>query len=359
MPLANGRPYLAIPGPSVMPDEVLQAMHRASPNIYKGELHELTHSLIPDLKAVGRTDGNVAIYIGNGHSAWEAALANVTSRGDKILVAAAGTFGKGWAEMASAMGLNVELLEFPMTGPVDPDAVEAALRQDTEGAIKAVLLCHVDTSTGGRSDVPAIRAAIDAAGHDALLMVDCIASLGCDRYEMDAWGVDVTVSACQKGLMTPAGLAFVHFNEKAAVRKGDNASRYWDWSLRIDPEVYFMYFNGTAPTHHLYGLRAALDIFKAEGIENVWARHSALAEMIWAAFDTWSEEGPLAINIPKIEARSCAVTSISAGPGNGLALQNWCETQAGLTLGIGLGRDPSDGYFRICLLYTSPSPRDA
>ncbi len=347
MSLANGRQYLAIPGPSVMPDEVLQAMHRASPNIYKGELHDLTHSLIPDLKYVAQTDGHVAIYIGNGHSAWEASLMNVTSRGDTVLVVAAGTFGRGWGEMADAMGLKAEVLNFAEDGPVDPQGVEDALRKDTEGKFKAVLVCQVDTSTGGKSDIAAIRSAIDAAGHDALLMVDCIASLGCDRYEMDTWGVDVTVSACQKGLMTPAGLSFVHFNDKAMARRGDNVSRYWDWSLRVDPEVYFMHFNGTAPTHHLYGLRKALDMIKAEGIENVWARHEALAKMIWAAFDAWAEDGPMKINVPDVTARSWAVTSVYAGPGNGLAMQDWCETQTGLTLGIGLGREPSDAYYRI------------
>ena len=226
-----------------MPDEVLQAMHRPSPNIYKGELHDLTESLIPDLKYVAQTAANVAIYIGNGHSAWEASLMNVTCRDDTVLVAAAGSFGRGWGEMAEAMGLNVEILNFPEDGPVDPQGIEDVLRKDSDGRIKAVMVCHVDTSTGGKSDIAAIRSAMDAANHDALLMVDCIASLGCDRYEMDAWGIDVTVSACQKGLMTPAGLAFVHFNDKALARRGDNVSRYWDWSLRVDPDVYYMHFN--------------------------------------------------------------------------------------------------------------------
>jgi alanine-glyoxylate transaminase/serine-glyoxylate transaminase/serine-pyruvate transaminase len=164
---------------------------------------------------------------------------------------------------------------------------------------------------------------------------------------MDAWGVDVTVAACQKGLMTPAGLSFVFYNEKANGRRGDNVTSYWDWKARTDPEVYFMYFNGTAPTHHLYGLREALDMIKGEGIENVWSRHNALAETIWTAFDVWGAGGPMQLNIAEPTARSHAVTSIVAGNHNGLALQNWCETQAGLTLGIGLGREPSHAYFRL------------
>ena len=330
-----------------MPDQVLQAMHRASPNIYKGELHDLTDSLIPDLKYVARTNGNVAIYIGNGHSAWEAALANVTSRGDTVLVAVTGSFGTGWAEMAEGQGLNVETIEYGTQAAVDPQKIEDHLRADTTGRIKAVLVCHVDTSTSAKSDMAAIRKTIDAAGHDALLMADCIASLGCDRFEMDAWGVDVTVAACQKGLMTPAGLSFVWFNEKANAQRGDNVTRYWDWRARVDPEVYFMYFNGTAPTHHLYGLREALNMIKNEGIENVWTRHAALAQTLWSAFDAWSSEGPMHLNMADPAARSHAVTSVGAGNHNGLALQSWCEHQAGLTLGIGLGRDPSHAYFRI------------
>lgn len=347
MTLANGRSYLAIPGPSVIPDKVLQAMHRASPNIYEGELHELTHSLIPDLKAVARTDGHAAIYIGNGHAAWEAALANVLSRGDTVLVLATGRFCIGWGEMAKAMGITVQTIDYGAQSPVELDQVEDALRADTAGLIKAVLVCHVDTSTSAKNDVAGIRAVLDTVGHDALLMADCIASLGCDRFEMDTWGVDIMVSACQKGLMTPAGLGFVFFNDKAKERRGDLVTSYWDWHRRTDPPEYFMYFNGTAPTHHLYGLRAALDMIKSEGMEAIWQRHETLARAIWAAFGMWSQEGPLHLNISDTHARSHAVTSCVIGSPHGDRLRAWCETKAGLTLGIGLGRTPSDAYFRL------------
>ncbi|MEJ6399445.1 pyridoxal-phosphate-dependent aminotransferase family protein [Yoonia sp. 208BN28-4] len=347
MTLANGRSYLAIPGPSVIPDAVLQAMHRASPNIYEGELHDLTHSLIPDLKKVARTDGHATIYIGNGHAAWESALANVLSKGDTVLVLATGLFGVGWGEMAKGMGLEVQTIDHGEAAPVDLDRVEDALRADTKGKIKAVLVCHVDTSTSAKNDVAGIRKAIDAAGHDALLMADCIASLGCDQFEMDAWGVDVMVAACQKGLMTPAGLGFVYFNEKAEARRGDLVTSYWDWRKRADPAQFFMYFNGTAPTHHLYGLRQALDMMMDEGMPAIWQRHETLARAIWAAFDRWSQTGPLHLNIADEAARSHAVTSCVIGSPNGDRLRQWCEHQAGLTLGIGLGRTPSDAYFRL------------
>ncbi|MDA9019714.1 aminotransferase class V-fold PLP-dependent enzyme [Flavimaricola sp.] len=347
--LAHGRPYLAIPGPSVMPDRVLNAMHRAAPNIYTGELHRLTDSLIPDLKAMARTKGEVAIYIGNGHAAWEAGLANVLSRGDTILVLATGRFCLGWGEMARGLGVNVEVIDYGQQSDIGMEQVETALRADADGRIKAVLAVHVDTSTSVRNDVPGLRAVLDRTGHPALLMIDCIASFGCDRFEMDAWGADVMVTACQKGLMTPPGLGFVFFNAKAdkARDTADLASSYWDWRPRVNPGEYFQYFDGTAPTHHLYGLRAALDMIAEEGLEMVWERHERLARTIWAAFDVWSQAGPMALNIADPAKRSHAVTSAAIGAPDGDRLRDWCERVAGVTLGIGLGREPSSGYFRI------------
>ena len=183
MSLAGGHPYLAIPGPSVMPEEVLRAMHRASPNIYEGELIEMTAGLIPDLRDVARTKGDVAIYIANGHGVWEAALANTVAPGDRVLVPATGRFGHGWAEVAEARGVTVDMLDFGKRSAVDLDRVEAALRADKSHEIKAVLATHVDTSTSVRNDIAALRQVLDTVGHPALLMADCIASLACDRFE--------------------------------------------------------------------------------------------------------------------------------------------------------------------------------
>jgi len=346
---AKGLPYLAIPGPSVMPDRVLRAMQRPAPNIYTGALHEMTHSLIPDLRAVAGTTGDAAIYIANGHGTWEAALANVVSEDDRVLVLATGVFCKGWGEMARGLGVAVELLDFGESAPVDPGRVEAALRADRAGRIKAVLMVLVDTSTGVRNDVAAVRAAVDAVGHDALLMVDAIASLGCDIYEMDASGVDVTIAASQKGLMTPPGLGFVWFNERADMQRGTLArvSRYWDWRPRVNPDEYWKYFDGTAPTHHLFALREALDMIAEEGLTAIWARHDGLARAIWAACEAWGQAGPLRLNVPDAAARSRAITSVGLEPGQGDALRRWVEQAAGVTLGIGLGRDPASAYFRI------------
>jgi len=353
--LAAGRGYLAIPGPSVMPDQVLQAMHRASPNIYAGELVEMTHGIIPDLKRVARTRHNVAIYIANGHGAWEAALANVVSAGDKVLVPATGAFGVGWAQVALGLGAEVELLEHGQRSTWDLARIEQSLRNDRDHQIKAVLAVHVDTSSSIRNDIPALRTLLDELNHPALLMADCVASLGCDRFEMDAWGVDVMVAASQKGLMVPAGMGFVFFNDKAvSVRAAmPQVSRYWDWQPRVNPEEYYLYFCGTAPTHHLYGLRAALDLIHGEGIENVWARHQRLAQAIWAACEAWGQEGgPLRLNVTDPGLRSHAVTALHIGSQDGTRLRDWLEGNLGLTLGIGLGMAPSGspdwhGYFRL------------
>jgi alanine-glyoxylate transaminase / serine-glyoxylate transaminase / serine-pyruvate transaminase len=347
--LANGRHYLAIPGPSVMPDRVLNAMHRAAPNIYVGELQEMTRSLVPDLAAVARTRHHVALYIGNGHAAWEASLSNVLSRGDTVLVLATGGFCVGWGVMAAGLGCKIETLDFGLSGDIDPARVEEVLKADRAGRIKAVLAVHVDTSTSVRNDIVAVRAAMDRAAHPALLMVDCIASLGCDRFEMDEWGVDVMVAASQKGLMVPPGMCFVFFNDKADLaREAANCvTTYWNWRPRADPSEYWMYFDGTAPTHHIFGLRAALDMIGEEGIEAVWSRHETLARTVWAAFDVWGSDGPLRLNIPDPAKRSWAVTSAVIGSPDGDRLRHWAEHAAGLTLGIGLGRQPADGYFRI------------
>jgi len=355
MSLNNGRQYLAIPGPSVMPDRVLAAMHRPAPNIYEGPLHDMVDTILADLKVVARTKGHAAIYIGNGHAAWEAALVNSLSRGDKVLVPATGAFGLGWADAARGLGIDIQMLDFGRERDIDLSAVEAALRQDKDHKIKAVLATHVDTASAVRNDIAALRNLIDLCGHPALLMVDCIASLACDPVEMDAWGVDVMIAASQKGLMTPPGLAFVWFNDKAnhAHKSAGLVTPYWNWTDRCFGTRFSQKFDGTAPTHHLFGLREALNmLLHEEGMDAVFARHQKLASAVWAAVDTWSTVGPVRLNIKDAAKRSCAVTSVRIGAPLGTQLRRWTEHKAGVTLGIGLGmatpEDPnSDGAFRI------------
>lgn len=354
MSLAHGRPYLAIPGPSVMPDRVLAAMHRAAPNIYEGKLPDMVETLWPDLRRVAGTTQNVALYIANGHGVWEAANMNLFSRGDSALVLATGRFGIAWAESVQAQGVTVDVLDFGKSSPVDFDRVEAALRADG-GRYKAVLCTHVDTASTVRTDVPRLRAVMDAVGHPALLAVDCIASMACDEFHMDAWGVDVTVAASQKGLMVPPGIGFVWFSEKARerCRVSDLRTPYWDWTPRADATEFWQYWNGTAPTHHLFGLRESLDMLAEEGMPAVWKRHDVLAGAVWAAFDAWSTGNPdIALNVADPANRGRSVTAARFGAPHATRLREWTEHKAGVTLGIGLGMAaPSDpayhGFLRV------------
>lgn len=354
MTLEHGRTYLAIPGPSVIPDRVLRAMHRAAPNIYTGELVEMVPTLVRDLNLVARSTGQVAIYIANGHGAWEAALANVIAPGDRVLVLATGRFAAGWGATAGRLGAEVETLDFGRRAPVDSARLAEALTADREHRIKAVLVAQVDTATGVRNDIAAIRRALDEARHPALLMVDAIACVACDRFEMDAWGVDLMVSASQKGLMTPPGLGFVWYGTRAeAAREAmPRVSAYWDWRPRTDPSGFYEFFCGTAPTHHLYALREALDMILEEGLDAVWARHARLARAIWAAFEAWGTGGPIELNVPDRANRSHAVTAIRVSAPHGTLLREWLEERAGVTLGIGLGMADADdpawhGHFRV------------
>lgn len=352
MSLAFGRHFQAIPGPSVMPEPVLNAMHRDTPNIYEGPIIEVTERIERGLKYVARTQADVVIYIANGHGGWEASLTNVFSPGDRILALYTGRFTRGWADMAKFLGIEVVEIDFGSRAPTDANQVEAALRADR--SIKAVMMVQTDTATAVLNDVKAVRDAIDAAGSDALLLVDCIASLACDEFRMDEWGVDLAVAGSQKGLMTPPGLAmnFVGPKARAARKTARCATPYWDWEARLEPLVYYAKFCGTAPTHHLFGLDAALQMIEAEGIEAVWKRHGKLAGAVHAAVETWSEGGRWELNIKEPEYRSCAVTTIRTGE-DARQLRQYCEKELGLTLGAGISLSSSAagaqeaGVFRI------------
>ena len=354
MTTSSGQSYLAIPGPSVIPEEVLRSMHRSAPNIYEGELIEITRSLIPDLNYVARSSGNVAIYIANGHGIWEAALSNIATANDHILVVATGRFAHGWAEMARKLGIKVDVVDFGKNRALDIEVLAKKLKSEPKTKYKAILMTHVDTSTSVKNDILNVRKKLDEINCSALLAVDCIASLACDKFEMDEWGVDIMVAACQKGLMVPPGIGFVFFNERARERQKQipHVSSYWDWGPRINPKFYYEYFCGTAPTHHIYGLRTALDMIKNEEIENTWKRHEILSRAIWAAIDKWSLDGDMSLNVKDPIERSHAVTSIRLGGKNGTKLRQWLQTKSGLTIGIGLGMsepgDPNgDGFVRF------------
>jgi alanine-glyoxylate transaminase / serine-glyoxylate transaminase / serine-pyruvate transaminase len=339
MAVRAGREFLAIPGPTNMPDAVLQAMHRPALDIYSRDMLELTEGLLRDLSRLFATKGKSYIYIANGHGAWEAVISNVLSRGDKVLVLESGRFAVGWGNAAAAMGADIEVLQGDWRRAVRPAEVEARLREDKEHKIKAILVVQIDTASGAVNDIEAIGKAIKASGHPALYMVDTVASLGCMPFQMDAWGIDVAMSGSQKGLMTPPGLSFVAINDRAREvhKTAGMRTPYWDWTERDGSEHYSKYA-GTAPVHLLFALRQAIDMLFAEKLENAFLRHHLLGEAVRRAVGVWSEGQVLGFNITDASERSDTVTTVVMSNGHDpAALQTYCKEKCGVVLGTGIG----------------------
>jgi alanine-glyoxylate transaminase/serine-glyoxylate transaminase/serine-pyruvate transaminase len=351
MSVRAGREFLAIPGPTTVPDEVLRAMHRPAVDIYAGPLLALTDSVLKDVARVFRTDGRAYIYISNGHGAWEASLTNVLSKGDKILVLESGRFAIGWGESARRMGVEVEILKGDMRRAVRPAEVEARLKADRKSnggqTIKAILVAQIDTASGVVNDIAAIGQAVRAAGHDALLMVDAVASLGCMPFEMDKWGVDVAMSGSQKGMMTPPGLGFVAANDRAREvhKKAGLRTPYWDWTDR-EGELHYQKYAGTPPEHLLFGLRQALDLLFEEGLENVHRRHWLLAEAVRRAVGVWAEGQAIGFNVIEASERSDSVTCVLVNGHDPEAIRAYANQKCGVILGHGIG-ELSGKAFRI------------
>lgn len=348
MKLNRGRMLTSMPGPSVIPDRVLGAMHTAMPNIYEGALIDTSVSVFDDLPAIAKTGGQAFMAISNGHGAWEMALTNALSRGDHVLVLESGRFAIGWGEQAKMLGAQIEVLNAPRRGAVDPQAVEDRLRADTGHEIKAILAVQVDTASGVWNDIAEIGRAIRASGHPALFMVDCIASIGCVEYRMDDWGVDVTVGGSQKGLMVPPGLGLVWANDKAmaAHKTSDLRTPYWDWTARSSPDAHYLRYCGTAPVQHIYAMRTALDMIAEEGLEAIWARHKVFADAVRTAVEAWTAPDGLEFNIVDPAHRSDSTTTVLTGGIDAERLCRVCEDEAGLTIGVGLG-DLAESSFRI------------
>ncbi|MEK9725631.1 MAG: aminotransferase class V-fold PLP-dependent enzyme [Rhodospirillaceae bacterium] len=341
MTTQRGWNFLQTPGPTNIPNRVLNAMHRPAVEFLGPDFMDFSKQLFADLKPMFGTAGDVVMYAANGHGAWEAALTNVLAPGDKVLIPETGRFALSWGYQAGKLGIETELLENDWRRAVDPADVEARLAADTAHEIKAILLVHTDTGTGITSDVAGVRAAMDAAGHPALLMVDTIASLMTCPYEMDAWGVDVTVGAGQKGFMIPPGLGFNAVNDKArAVAKANPRPRnYWDWAERLESDEFYMAFCGTAPEHLMFGLREAVDMLNEEGPANVFQRHYRLSRAIHAALDTWAEGGALENNATEPPERSNSVTTIRLDEKfDPMDIRKLCRDRFNTALGNGMGK---------------------
>ena len=336
MPHKSGRHFLQIPGPTNVPDRVLRAM--AAPTIdHRGPgFQALTRDVLHGLGSVIRTRHPVVLFPASGTGAWEAALVNTLSPGDRVLMAETGHFATLWKNIAASLGVEPLFLQGDWRHGVDAKQVEAKLAEDTGGAIKAVCIVHNETSTGVTSDIAAVRRAIDAAQHPALFMVDTISSLASIDYRHDEWGVDVTVGASQKGLMLPPGLSFNAVSDKAlAARDGARLPlSYWDWKpvLAANDKGFFPY---TPATNLLFGLREALRMLEAEGLENVFARHNRHAEATRRAVRAWQFE--LLCANPAEYSSTLTAVMMPAGHDTSLLLETVLD-RFDISLGVGLGR---------------------
>ena len=287
----SGRHFLQIPGPSNVPDRILRAIDRPTIDHRGPEFGRLGRAVLAGCQTVFGTSGPVVIFPASGTGAWEAAIVNTLGHGDRVLMYETGQFASLWRAMAGRFGLQVDWVPGDWRRGVDPADVEARLRADPERSIKAVMVVHNETSTGVTSRIPEIRAAVDRADHPALFMVDTISSLGSMDYQHEAWGIDVTVSGSQKGLMLPPGLSFNAMSDKAlaAARAGGMPRSYWDWQEMLAPNAtgYFPY---TPSTNLLYGLEEAIAMLLEEGLPNVFARHGRHAAATRAAVQGWGLE---------------------------------------------------------------------
>ena len=287
----SGRHFLQIPGPTNVPDRVLRAIDQPTIDHRGPEFAALTKAVLAGMKKIFKTGADVVIYPASGTGAWEAALVNTLSSGDRVLMAETGHFAALWKRLAERLGLAVTLLPGDWRHGVSAAEIEQALRADVQHAVKAVCVVHNETSTGVTSRIPEVRAAIDRAGHPALFMVDTISSLASIDFRHDEWRVDVTVGGSQKGLMLPPGLSFNAISARALVasKKANLPRSYWDWNemLSINASGFFPY---TPATNLLYGLHEALDMLESEGLDRVFARHDRLAEATRRAVRAWGLE---------------------------------------------------------------------
>lgn len=292
MAFKSGRHFLQIPGPSTVPDRVLRAMDMPVMDHRGPDFAALGRAVLEGLRTVFQTEGAVMVFPSSGTGAWEAAIVNTLTAGDRVLMAETGHFATLWRNMAGKMKLQVDFVPGDWRHAADIPAIEARLAADASHAIKAVMVVHNETSTGATTRIPDVRAAMDRTGHPALLMVDTISSLGSLDYRHDAWGVDVTVAGSQKGLMLPPGLGFNAASEKALAigRAGGGMARsYWDWGEMLASTASF-YFPYTPATNLLYGLREALAMLHEEGLANVVARHARHGAATRAAVRAWGLE---------------------------------------------------------------------
>jgi len=344
MPSPGGRHFLQIPGPTNVPDRILRALSQPTLDHRGPEFARLAREVLEGLKLLFKTSGTIVIYPSSGTGAWEAALVNTLSPGDRLLMFETGHFATLWRNVAVRFGLDVDFVPGDWRHGVDPAVVETKLGEDRNHAIKAVAVVHNETSTGVTSRVSEVRKAMDRARHPALLMVDTISSLASIDYSHDAWGVDVTVGCSQKGLMLPPGLGIHAISNKAlaASKSARLPKSYWDWEgmLSLNPSGFFPY---TPSTNLLYGLRESIHMLLDEGLENVFARHNRLAEATRRAVTAWELE-LLCLNPQEYSSSLTAVLMPEGFDAD--AFRKLVLEKFNMSLGNGLGK-LSGRVFRI------------
>ena len=335
-PRRAGRHFLQIPGPTPVPDRILRAMDMPVIDHRGPEFRALGLRVLAAIKTVFKTSEHVFIYPSSGTGAWEAALVNTLSPGDKVLMYETGHFASLWYKLALKLGLQPELITSDWRSGVDADAIETRLREDKAHTLKAVCVVHNETSTGATSRIDEVRKAIDAAKHPALFMVDTISSLASIDYRHDAWGVDVTIGGSQKGLMLPPGLSFNAVSQKAlaAARAAKQPRSYftWDEMLPANKEGFFPY---TPATNLLYGLAEAIDMLHEEGLERVFARHDRHAAATRRAVKAWGLE--ILCNDPKYYSSSLTAVLLTSDQ-DADALRRVALEAFDISLGTGLSK---------------------
>jgi alanine-glyoxylate transaminase/serine-glyoxylate transaminase/serine-pyruvate transaminase len=336
MPRPSGTHFLQIPGPTNVPERILRAMSRPTIDHRSAEFSRLGLEVLDGLEEVFKTSGSIVIFPASGTGAWEAALVNTLSPGDRVLMFETGHFATLWREMAVKLSLDVQFVPGDWRHGVDPTVVESKLAEDRQHVIKAVMVVHNETSTGVTSRISAVRRAMDRAKHPTLLMVDTISSLASIDYRHDEWGVDVTVAGSQKGLMLPPGLSFNAISEKAlaSAKSARLPKSYWDWQpmLAANKTGFFPYTPGT---NLLYGLREALHMLLQEGLENVFDRHDRHAAATRRAVEAWKLE-VLCLNPTEY---SSSLTAVLLPPDhNADDLRKLILDQFNMSLGAGLAK---------------------
>ena len=358
-----GRHLLQIPGPTNVPDRILRAMDYPTIDHRGEEFFNLAKKCLSGIKDIFKTENHVIIYPASGTGAWEAALVNTLSPGDTVLMVETGHFASLWVKLARRLGLNAELIETNWRRGAKPEKIAERLSSDKTGKIKAVCIVHNETSTGAMSDVFKVRQCIDDVGHSALLMADTISSLASSDFCHDEWGVDVTVSGSQKGLMLPPGLSFNAISEKAwgAYEKSTLPRSYWDWGEHITSNSTGA-FPYTPATNLLFGLNEAILMLKEEGLDNVFLRHKRHAEATRLAVQTWGLE----VLCENKNDFSNTLTAVLLPEGhNADNLRSIVLDKFDMALGNGLSRLAGKvfrighlGDFNDCLLYTSDAADD-